>query len=137
MVWVGQNSIAYLSLLVIYVCLRKEKNLTLKTCAPDFSACSMTKLYAKIKGACAVSLFDFLKTWQVWKTCCHSSLELSCHDSSNEGSQHVFIENLTSSISPLYLELYIYPYNVAVSILISHLKATAKKVSSKTFNFTK
>ena len=25
----------------------------------------MTKLYAKTKGECAVSLFDFLKTWQV------------------------------------------------------------------------
>ena len=40
-----------LSVLVIYVCLKREKNLTLKTCAPDFSARSMTKLYAKIKGA--------------------------------------------------------------------------------------
>ena len=30
----------------------------------------MTKLYAKIKGARAVSLFDFLKTWQV---CCISA----------------------------------------------------------------
>ena len=66
MIWVGQNSIAYLSLLVIYVCLKKGKSLTLKTCAPDFSARSMTKLYAKIKGTPAVSLFDFLKTWQVW-----------------------------------------------------------------------
>ena len=26
----------------------------------------MTKLYAKIKGVCTVSLFDFLKTWQVY-----------------------------------------------------------------------
>ena len=66
MIWVGQNSISYLSLLVIYVCLKRGKNLTLKTCAPDFSARLMTKLYAKIKGARAVSLFDFLKTWQVW-----------------------------------------------------------------------
>ena len=65
MIWVGQNSIAYLSLLVIYVCLKRGKNLTLKTCAPDFSARSMTKFYAKIKGVRAVSLFDFLKTWQV------------------------------------------------------------------------
>ena len=55
----------FLSVLVIYVCLKKEKNLTLKTCAPDFSTRSMTKLYAKIKGAHAISLFDFPKTWQV------------------------------------------------------------------------
>ena len=54
-----------LSVLVIYVCLKGGKYLTLKTCAPDFSAHSMTKLYAKTKGAHAVSLFDFLKTWQV------------------------------------------------------------------------
>ena len=53
------------SVLVIYVCLKGGKNLTLKTCAPDFSVGSMTKLYAKIKVASAVSLFDFLKTWQV------------------------------------------------------------------------
>ena len=52
-------------MLVIYVCLKREKNLTLKTCAPDFSAHLMTKLYAKIKGAHAVLLFYFLKTWQV------------------------------------------------------------------------
>ena len=52
-------------MLVIYVCLKREKNLTLKTCAPDFSARLMTKLYAKIKGARAISLFDFPKTWQV------------------------------------------------------------------------
>ena len=52
-------------MLVIYVCLKREKNLTLKTCAPDFSARSMTKLYAKIKGARAISLFDFPKTWPV------------------------------------------------------------------------
>ena len=45
---------------------REKKNLTLKTCAPDFSARSMTELYAKIKGARAISLFDFPKTWQVW-----------------------------------------------------------------------
>ena len=57
----------FLSVLVIYVCFKREKNLTLKTCAPDFSARSMTKLYAKIKGARAISLFDFPKTWQV---CC-------------------------------------------------------------------
>ena len=53
-------------MLVIYVCFKREKNLTLKTCAPDFSARSMTKLYAKIKGARAISLFEFPKTWQVW-----------------------------------------------------------------------
>ena len=29
----------------------------------------MTKLYAKIKGARAISLFDFPKTWQVWMPC--------------------------------------------------------------------
>ena len=58
----------FLSVLVIFVCLKREKNLTLKTCAPDFSACSMTKLYAKIKGVRAVSLFDFPKTWQVCYT---------------------------------------------------------------------
>ena len=56
----------FLSVLVIYVCLKREKNLTLKTCAPDFSARLMTKLYTKIKGARAISLFDFPKTWQVW-----------------------------------------------------------------------
>ena len=56
----------FLSVFVIYVCLKREKNLTLKTCAPDFSTRSMTKLYAKIKGALAISLFDFPKTWQVW-----------------------------------------------------------------------
>ena len=56
----------FLSVLVIYVFLKREKNLTLKTCAPDFSARSMTKLYAKIKDARAISLFDFPKTWQVW-----------------------------------------------------------------------
>ena len=56
-------------MLVIYVCLKREKNLTLKTCAPDFSARSMSKLYAKIKGAHAISLFDFPKTWQVWISC--------------------------------------------------------------------
>ena len=55
----------FLSVLVIYVCFKREKNLTLKTCAPDFSACLMTKLYAKIKGVGAISLFDFPKTWQV------------------------------------------------------------------------
>ena len=60
MIWVGQNSIAYLSLLVIYVSIKRGKNLTLKTCAPDFSARSMTKLYTKIKGAPAVSLFENL-----------------------------------------------------------------------------
>ena len=55
----------FLSELVIYVFLKREKNLTLKICAPDFSALLMTKLYAKIKGARAISLFDFPKTWQV------------------------------------------------------------------------
>ena len=65
MIWVGQNNIAYFSLLVIYVCLKREKNHTLKTCAPDFSVLSMTKLYAKIKGAHAVSLFDF--RYPVWQ----------------------------------------------------------------------
>ena len=55
-----------ISLCVSNLCLFKErKNLTLKTCASDFSAWSMTKLYAKIKGARAISLFDFPKTWQV------------------------------------------------------------------------
>ena len=39
---------------------------TFNTCAPDFSPRLMTKLYAKIKGAHAISLFDFLKAWQVW-----------------------------------------------------------------------
>ena len=51
---------------IFLLCLVKErKNLTLKTSASDFSACFMTKLYAKIKGVHAISLFDFLKTWQV------------------------------------------------------------------------
>ena len=44
---------------------KREKNLTLKTYAAAFLARSMTKLYAKIKGARAISLFDFPKTWQV------------------------------------------------------------------------
>ena len=56
----------FLSVLVIYVFLKREKNLTLKTCAPAFPARSMAKLYAKIKGARAISLFGFPKTWQVW-----------------------------------------------------------------------
>ena len=60
MIWGGQNSIAYLSLLVIFVCIKRGKNLTLKTSAPDFSARSVTKLYAKIKGAQSHSL-TFLK----------------------------------------------------------------------------
>ena len=55
-----------ISFCVSSLCLFIErKNLTLKTCAPDFPARSMTKLYAKIKGARAISLFDFPKTWQV------------------------------------------------------------------------
>ena len=68
MIWVGQNNIAYFSLSVSNLCLSKDrkKNLTLKTCAPDFSARSMTKLYTKIGGTRAISLFDFLKTWLVW-----------------------------------------------------------------------
>ena len=61
MIWVGQNSIAYLSPLVINVCLKGGNNLTLQICAPGFNVRSMTKLYAKIKGECAVSLFDFKK----------------------------------------------------------------------------
>ena len=62
----GRTKQYCLSLSVSNLCLFKRgKNLTLKTCAPDFSACSITKLYAKIKGVCAVSLFDILKTWQV------------------------------------------------------------------------
>ena len=52
----------FLSVLVIY---EREKNLTFKICAPDFSAHSKTKLCAKIKGVRAISLFDFPKTWQV------------------------------------------------------------------------
>ena len=55
----GQNCIAYLSLLVIYVCLREEKISLLRLVLQIFAR-SMTKLYAKIKGAHAVSLF-FLK----------------------------------------------------------------------------
>ena len=62
----GRTEQYYLSLSVSNLCLfKKGKNLNLKTCAPDFSARLMTKLYAKIKGARMVSLFDFLKTWQV------------------------------------------------------------------------
>ena len=60
----------FLSVLTIYVCLKREKNLTLETCALDFSARSMTKLYAKIKGARTISLFDFLRTWQVCSSNC-------------------------------------------------------------------
>ena len=67
MIWVGQNSIAYLSVLVIYVSIKRGKNLTLKTCAPDFCLHSMTNLYTKIKGVRTVPFFDFLKTWQVCK----------------------------------------------------------------------
>ena len=58
-----------LSVLVIFVCLKRGKNLTLKTCSSDFSGHPMTKLCAKIKGARAVSLFDFHKTWQVCRSC--------------------------------------------------------------------
>ena len=66
-----------ISLYVSNLCLFKErKNLTLKTCAPDFSARSMTKLYAKIKGARAISLFDFPKTWQVCFTVIHLARDL-------------------------------------------------------------
>ena len=55
-----------ISLCVSSLCLFKErKNLTLKTCAPDFFTCSMTKLYARMKGTRAISFFDFLKTWHV------------------------------------------------------------------------
>ena len=64
----------FLSVLVIYVFLKREKNLTLKTCAPDFSARLMTKLYAKIKGQRAISLFDFPKTWQVCSSILYISL---------------------------------------------------------------
>ena len=67
----------FLSVLVIYVCLKREKNLTLKTCAPDFPARSMTKLYAKTKGARAVSLFDFPKTWQVCNDVMHVKFGLA------------------------------------------------------------
>ena len=60
MIWVGQNSIAYLS--VSNLCLFKERK---KSHSSDLCSHSMTKLYAKIKGMRAVSLFDSLKTWQV------------------------------------------------------------------------
>ena len=61
----GRTKQYCLSLSVSNLCLLKRgKNLTLKT-TPDSSARLMTKLYAKIKGVRAVSLFDFLKTWQV------------------------------------------------------------------------
>ena len=64
-----------LSLSVSNLCLFiRAKNLTLKTCAPDFSARSMTKLYAKIRGPRAVSLFDFLETWQVFNTFNHHDI---------------------------------------------------------------
>ena len=77
MIWVGQNSIAYLCLL------KRGKYLTLKTSAPDFSARSMTKLYAKIKGPGAVSLFDFLKTWEV----CLCALALNTENASHDCSR--------------------------------------------------
>ena len=55
MIWAGQNSIAYL-------CLFKErKNLTLETCAPDFSAPSMAKLYAKSRARAQSHFLNFLK----------------------------------------------------------------------------
>ena len=44
---------------------KKKKNLTLKTFAPDFPTRLTAKLYAKIMGVRAISLFDVLKTWQV------------------------------------------------------------------------
>ena len=82
--WYGLDKTECLSLsvLVIYVCLKRGKNLTLKTCSPDFSALWMTKLYAKIKGVRAVSLFDFLKTWQV----CRSVRSVACK---NDNSAHI------------------------------------------------
>ena len=55
----------------------REKNLTLKTCAPDFFTRSITKLYAKIKGVRAISLFDFPKTWQVCQKIGNKSADLS------------------------------------------------------------
>ena len=72
-----------ISLYVSNLCLFKErKNLTLKTCTPDFSARSMTKLYAKIKGARAISLFDFPKTWQVWHLVTKQQNNIVKHNSS-------------------------------------------------------
>ena len=55
-----QNCV-FLSVLVIYIWLKGEKNLTLKTCAQIFSARLMTKLYAKIKGERTISLLTFFK----------------------------------------------------------------------------
>ena len=56
----------FLSVLVIYVCLMRKKNLTLKTCAQIFFQVFDDQIiYTKIKSVRAVSLFDFLKTWQV------------------------------------------------------------------------
>ena len=57
----GKNSIAYLSLLVIYVCLKGGKNLTLKTGAQDFCARSITKLYAKSGARAQSHSLTFLK----------------------------------------------------------------------------
>ena len=79
---------------VIYVCLKREKNLTLKTCAPDFSARSMTKLYAKIKGARAISLFDFPKTWQVWTKFCSAFQEILAFQENRARKQEVGQYNL-------------------------------------------
>ena len=46
------KTVLLISLCISNLCQFKErKNLTLKTCAPDFSALLLTKLYAKIKGA--------------------------------------------------------------------------------------
>ena len=44
----------------------------------------MTKLYAKIKGARAISLFDFPKTWQVW-------IEDDDDDANNNNSNYFII----------------------------------------------
>ena len=50
-----------LFVLVIYVCLKREKNLTLKTCAPVFSARLMTKLQANIKARAQSHSLTFQK----------------------------------------------------------------------------
>ena len=51
----------FLSVLVIYVCLKREKNLTLQACAPDFSVCSMTNYTQKSRARTQCHSLTFLK----------------------------------------------------------------------------
>ena len=57
----------------------------------------MTKLYAKIKGARAISLFDFPKTWQV------TLLNEFAHMSHSSGQKLLYLEFIHQICIPLIL----------------------------------